>query len=235
VQFEPAEAKFAGSRVVDYELKSSGAKTTLRLTHSGFGSAPPPKAVTLVEMDRVAELAGLALELSPVGFRNTVAECWNYQLNALGDYCENHLGQTRSVSWVRQPILTSFVNAWSRLSGPGPTGLLHTARSEPRADASVKTSFTGLQPGDRYSFQTATGDTFTGKVLTYKENKQFAGTVENLNGILRILLSYTLGRPDVTVWLARYNDEKKALSAPDQQWGKLFEQRWTYMLAKNMM
>ncbi len=235
VQFEPAEAKLAPGRVVDYELKPNGTKTVLQLTHTGFASGLPAAGATLREMDQVDELAGLALELSPVGFRNTVAECWNYQLSALGDYCENHAGQVRSVSWVRLPLHTTFADAWSRLSGPGPSGLLHAQARGDMVLPSVKTSFAaGPQPGDRYSFQTATGDTFTGKVLTYKENKQFGGTVENLNGILRILLSYTVGKPDVSVWLARYGEQSKLLTVSEQQWNRLFEQRWTYILSKAM-
>jgi uncharacterized protein YndB with AHSA1/START domain len=237
VQFEPAEAKLAPApRVVDYELKPNGKKTTLQLTHSGFTTGLPHAAAarSMAEMGQVAELAGLALELSPLGFRNTVADCWNYQLNALGDYCENHTGQVRSVSWVRLPIQTSFPDAWSRLSGPGSTGLLHSpAAAETRLDPSVKTAFAaGLQPGDRYSFRTSTGDTFTGKVLTYKPNKQFGGTVDNMNGILRILLSYTVGRPDLSMWLARYGEHEKVHGVTEQRWNRLFEQRWTYALAK---
>jgi uncharacterized protein YndB with AHSA1/START domain len=233
-QFQPAEATFAPNRVVDYQLKADGDRTVLQLTHSGFDSPPASGQTLFAEANSVSELAGFARELSPLGFRNTVAECWNYQLSVLGDYCENHVGEVRTVSWVRQAIQMPFADAWSRLSGPGPAGLLHGGdpAAAARADTSVKRSFAGLQPGDRYSFQTIAGDTFTGKVLTYKENKQFGGTVENLNGILRIVLSYTVGRPDVSVWLARYGDQDYTHSLTKQKWDKLFEQRWANVLAK---
>lgn len=235
VQFEPALAKFTPPRVVDYELKANGNNTTLRLTHSGFAGTPAVPAALQAQQTSL-DVAGFAEELSPLGFRNTVAACWDYQLNALGDYCEAHVGQSRVVSWVRQPIQMSFADAWSRISGPGPTGLLHVT-SSPAVDPSHKTMFAGgLSPGDRYTFHAATGDTFTGRVLTYTPNKQFGGTVDNLNGILRILLSFTLGRPDVTVWLARYSGpQQKALTAADHQWNQLFSQRWAFQLAKAMV
>jgi uncharacterized protein YndB with AHSA1/START domain len=249
--FEPLISKYGSSRVVDYELAPSGNNTTLRLTHTGF-AAPPTLPVGLKGRETSLEVAGFAAELSPLGFRNTVAACWEYQLNALGDYCENHVGESRVVSWIRQPIQMSFAAAWDRLSGPGSTGLLH-APSAPAWDRvsgwgltsplpavapprSEKTSFlSDLAPGDRYSFHATTGDTFTGRVLTYTPNKQFGGTVDNMGGLLRILCSFTLGRPDVTIWLARYSSKQRALTVADHEWNQLVAQRWQFELARTMV
>lgn len=230
VQFEPAESKAAPPRIVDYTMTGSGGKTVLRLTHTGFDGTPPKQRLAAGALDRVDQ----SMQLSPLAFRGVVADCWRYQLSALGDYCENHVNQTRSLSWVRQPIQMSFAEAWSRISTPAEAGgkaLLSVPGSG--ATASGKTSFDGLKPGDQYSFQAITGDTFSGKVLTYIPNKQFGGTVENLNGIMRIFLSYTLGRPDIGVWLARYSKDAELVST--QQWHKLFEVRWANALANTMV
>jgi uncharacterized protein YndB with AHSA1/START domain len=229
VPLEPAELKTSAPRVVDFQFEGDGSKTVLRLTHSGFAVTPVRAELSPEALDRVQQ----TLELSPLGFRNVVADCWKYQLLSLGDYVENHLNQNRTVSWVRQPIQGSFEEAWSKLSGPATAGssakgLLHAEGA--KGHRSAKTSLTGLQVGDQYSFTAVTGDTFTGKVLSYKQNKQFVGTVENLNGIVRLLFSFTIGRPDVTVWLARYSSDADLAST--QTWAKLFEARWTTALAR---
>jgi uncharacterized protein YndB with AHSA1/START domain len=141
-------------------------------------------------------------------FQSAVAGCEVFQASALGHYVTLHFGAQRTVSWARVPSPKSYGEMWATLTGPN--GIL------------AKGSFEGLSKGDRYSIRTVTGDVFEGVVLSHIPNKQFAGTVENLNNsLLRIVLDNP-GTPEAGIWLASWGAQPAA--------NQVFEWRWTHAL-----
>ncbi|MGA7216670.1 MAG: SRPBCC domain-containing protein [Candidatus Sulfotelmatobacter sp.] len=141
-------------------------------------------------------------------FQSAVSSCAVYQLSALGQYVKSHFGEKRSVSWARTPSPKSYGEMWSRLTGEG--GIL------------AEGSFAGLNRGDKYSIRAVTGDVFEGVVISHVPNKQFAGTVENLNNsLLRIVLDRP-GATEAGVWLASWGAKPAA--------SQMFEWRWTHAL-----
>jgi hypothetical protein len=178
-------------------LKGGGGETLLHVTHSlnylGFES---------LASGAQANLRAMA---------NSVKSCWGHQFSALKDYAENHLGQTRTVSWAHATAKESQSATWARLTGPN--GIVSSGQ------------FAAMELGAKYSFTAPTGDTFSGVVIDSTPDKQFVGTVENLSGggILRIVLDHVNNEPGVTVWLATYGDESAA-NAP------VFEKRMTDLL-----
>jgi len=141
-------------------------------------------------------------------FQSAVAGCEVFQAQALGHYVTLHFGAQRSIAWARVPSPKSYGEMWSNLTGPG--GILS------------KGSFDGLSPNDRYSIRTVTGDVFEGVVLSHIPNKQFAGTVENMNNsLLRIVLDNP-GTPEAGIWLASWGANPAA--------NQVFEWRWVHAL-----
>jgi len=83
-------------RSVEYTIEASGAKTRLRLVHSGF-------------------VAGANWEKVYSG----VLRGWEFQFRSLRHYLERHDGQDRIVAWVKQPIDRTFEQVWKSLMGVG--------------------------------------------------------------------------------------------------------------------
>jgi len=156
------------------------------------------------------EHAGFGTSPEWVSFQNGVAGCEVFQNSALGHYVGSHFGEQRSVSWARVPFSKSYREMWSLLTGAN--GIL------------TEGSFKGLSRGDKYSIRAVTGDVFEGVIVSHIPNKQFAGTVENLNNsMLRIVLD----RPGVNeagIWLASWGAQPAA--------NQTFEWRWTNALQK---
>jgi hypothetical protein len=87
-----------------------------------------------------------------------------------------------------------------------------------------ESSFAELARTDKYSIRTVTGEVFEGTVISHIPNKQFAGTVENMNNsVLRIVLDNP-GTPEAGIWLASWGAQPAA--------SQLFEWRWTNALQR---
>jgi len=141
-------------------------------------------------------------------FQSAVAGCEVFQAQALGHYVTLHFNAQRTFSWARVPSTKSYGEMWANLTGPG--GIL------------AKGSIDGLSKGDQYSLQTVTGDVFEGVVLSHIPNKQFAGTVVNMNNsLLRIVLDNP-GVPEAGIWLASWGASPAA--------NQVFEWRWVHAL-----
>jgi uncharacterized protein YndB with AHSA1/START domain len=154
------------------------------------------------------EYAGFGTTPEWQRFQSTVGVCAAYQNAALGQYVKSHFGEQRTVSWARTPSTKSYGEMWSLLTGKN--GIL------------AEGSFAGLGRGDKYSIRTVTGDVFEGVVVSHVPNKQFAGTVENLNNsMLRIVLDRP-GAAEAGIWLASWGAQPAA--------NQTFEWRWTHAL-----
>jgi uncharacterized protein YndB with AHSA1/START domain len=79
---------------IDWHLEGTGASTTLRLVHSGFGR-------------------GSAWDDEYEG----VSVGWLLELNGLKHYLEQHRGEDRGVAWSRTVIPAPVDTVWSRLTG----------------------------------------------------------------------------------------------------------------------
>lgn len=141
-------------------------------------------------------------------FQSLVAGCGKYQNAALGHYVTAHFGEQRSVSWARTPSNKSYGEMWALLTGAN--GIF------------TEGSFAGLDRGDRYSIRTVAGDAFEGVVVSHIPNKQFAGTVENLNNSLLRIVVDTPGPNEAGIWLASWGAQPAA--------NQTFEWRWTNAL-----
>lgn len=197
--FQPAALKGA-KREIDFKLSSKSPTTLLQFEHTNIGAPGVNAAIS--------------------NFAQSMAACWEFQLNSLDIYASQHFGQNRTVSWARSLSPLSFGDTWNRVMGPqGLQAGLAQARAEQkggeRVDIHERTA-----KGQRYEMRAANGDTFNGTVLTHMPGKQFAGIVDNMDGaVLRVVLDHCAGRPETTVWLARYNYE-------DYEEAMLFEHRW---------
>jgi|SRR5271170_4380149 len=156
------------------------------------------------------EHAGFGTSQEWQRFQAVVAGCEVAQVATLGLYTKSHFGEQRSVSWARVPSSKNYREMWSALTGA--KGIL------------AEGSFKGLSRGDKYSIRAVTGDVFEGTVVSHIPNKQFAGTVENMNNsFLRIVLDNP-GVTEAGIWLASWGAQPAA--------NQTFEWRWTNALQK---
>ena len=136
---------------------------------------------------------------------------WQFELRGLRHYLERHRGQPRAVAWARETFPYSSEEAWNRLMGP--RGILREGSLE------------GLREGDRYSFLAANGDGFKGIIEVHEPQRQFTGTVENMNdALLRVKVEPLSGRGDATVWLSTYGIAQDEVDSFQRRWNELLRQ-----------
>ena len=136
---------------------------------------------------------------------------WQFELRGLRHYLERHPGQRRAVAWARGTFQFSTEDAWRRLMGA--RGILRQG------------SLDGLQEGDRYSIRAATGDSFMGIVEVNEPQRQFSGTVENMNdSLLRVKVEPLSGRGESTVWLSTYGVAQDEVDSFQGRWNELLRQ-----------
>lgn len=173
----------AARLLVDYFLESRGGTTVLRLVHSGFSQDAQ------WDDDFDAHQRG-----------------WNFELRSLRNYLEHHLGKTRHIAWVLQPVRVDLQEAWDRILG---------------AEGLVREG--GLAGnGERYGLTTVHGDRLEGQVFNNQPPWEFAGTVENLDhSLLRCGVETWTSRPEAQFWLSTWGDAARA---------ETFRNRWTETL-----
>ncbi len=142
---EPQETEEGPAQVaMDFELESRGGKTILRLVHSGFGGGADWED----EFD-------------------ATERGWNFELNNLKHYLENHQDERRQVVWARTLLLNTREEVWVRMMSE--SGFL------------LEGSVENLKPGDSYSIKTPGGFELKGRVITNKPPSDFYATVDNFN------------------------------------------------------
>jgi len=166
---------------VDYYVEGSGGRTKLRLVHSGFGK-------------------GALWD----DWFDGVRRGWDYELESLRHYLENHRGEERSVVWARRTIERRGAAGFEAIFAPG--GVLTG-------------SIAGLEPGDPYSLQAPGGTLLQGTVKVNDLGAQFAGTVEALNDAIFRVESFCHGdKQDLSVFVSAWGMDADTLRRIEEGW-----------------
>jgi uncharacterized protein YndB with AHSA1/START domain len=130
---------------------------------------------------------------------------WTFELRSLRLYLEHHLGRDRHAIFLVGPKTgLSDPEVWNRV--------LRDGFEAPELE--------GLSEGDPYSFPVGDGQTFSGRVLDYQPQKQFAGTVDQLeNGIFRI--EVFAAQPHL--WLGSWRGEPSAVDRFREPWRQMLD------------
>lgn len=173
---------------VDYYLDGDGGTTTLRLVHSGFGKG--------ADWD---------------DWYDGTRRGWDYELECLRHYLENHRSTERHVAWARHSFARAGDSVFDTVFGPD--GLLTTGTIE------------GLEPGAPYSLTAFDGTRVRGHVLVNEAGAHFAGTVADLNNACFRVESFAHGdQEEISVFVATWD-------VPEQQVRDL-EARWNERLGE---
>ncbi|MDH5804611.1 MAG: SRPBCC domain-containing protein [Gemmatimonadota bacterium] len=172
----PNESKFP--LATDYYLEGKGGKTILRVVTSGFGTGE--------DWD---------------GYFDGVRCGWNFELDGLKHYLENHHGTERIVAQASLKFSDGRASAWKRLTGPG--GWVS------------KSGIADLEEGSSYEITTATGDKFSGTVKLNEPERQFVATVIEWNNAL---FRFELFAESAVVWLSTYGVSEKDVRDLEARW-----------------
>lgn len=175
-------------------------------------------ATIVLEMTIDAGKGGARLRLVHSGFGHGagwddeiagISTGWQYELRSLRHYLRHHRGRDRFGAWAHTATTAAIPAVWSRLIAP---------------DA-FPIAASKLEAGEPYTITAATGDRFSGVIELYIPDREFAGTVRELdNGLFRFGTHPAGGRTGLTVWAATYD-------AGRQQWTRDFQQRAQSLLA----
>jgi len=193
----PAEETLAGpdearSRLseltVDYHIEGEGGVTTLRLVHTGFGQG--------AEWD---------------DWYDGIRRGWDYELECLRHYLENHHGQDRHVAWARRTIARTGTAAFDAVFGPD--GLLTTG------------SVAGLDHGAPYALKAFDGTEIRGNVLVNDGGGQFAGTFDGLNNGCFRVESFAHGdQQEINVFISTWDVPESRVRDMESRWQERLEQ-----------
>lgn len=118
---------------------------------------------------------------------------WQFELRSLRHYLRRHKGRDRHAGWARIATAERPEAAWARLVGPNGFTL----------------SGASLEAGN--PFKVETGDhRFTGTIELYNSERQFFGTVRELDdGVFRLSTYRANGKTGVDVWLSSYTPDPR--------------------------
>jgi uncharacterized protein YndB with AHSA1/START domain len=120
---------------------------------------------------------------------------WAFELRGLAHYLANHRGSDRHIGWGTVSSGASHSAVWQRLLGPGGYHL------EAKA----------LLPGEPYSARTPAGDRFSGVIVLHLPEREFVGTVRELEeGLFRLGTWSGGGAVGVNLWIATWSPARKA-------------------------
>lgn len=130
---------------------------------------------------------------------------WTFELRSLRLYLEHHLGRDRHAIFLVGPN--------TGLSGP-------EVWDRTLRDGFEAPELGGLSEGDRYSFPVGDGETFSGRVLDYQPQRQFAGTVDQLqDGIFRI----EVFGAQAHLWLGTWKGDPAAVDRFKESWRQMLD------------
>jgi hypothetical protein len=120
---------------------------------------------------------------------------WAYELRDLAHYLAHHRGEDRHVGWATVTCAEPHDTVWRRLLGPG--GFALTA---PR-----------LEAGETFRVRTPGGAALSGTILLHVPERQFVGTVAELDeGVFRLETWSGGGATGVNVWIATWSTSHAA-------------------------
>ncbi len=120
---------------------------------------------------------------------------WAYELRDLAHYLAHHRGKDRHVGWATLSCETPHAAVWRRLLGPG--GFALTARR--------------LAEGEPFRVRTPGGAELAGRILLHVPERQFVGTVGELDeGVFRLETWSGGGATGVNVWIAAWSPSHAA-------------------------
>lgn len=129
---------------------------------------------------------------------------WSFMLVNLRHYLERHAGTPRRVAWPRQKTELSREEAYRRLAAAG--GLFREGTG-------------GLKDGAEYMLETATGESFEGRVQFVRPPRGFCLTVRHLNDALFLLtIEGIAGQHEAQIWLSTYNLSQAKVEASEMDW-----------------
>ena len=172
-----AESTQAVPVMVDYYLESQGGQTTLRIVHSGFG-------------------AGADWDEEYEGVRTG----WEFEIQILRHYLENHRSQPRHMFWVRASVDTSHESAWKQL-----TALF-------RGLAQMQ-----YRPGDRVALDTTFGDLISGTVMTHQAPRAF-GLLADDSSIFRLAVDKCGGHLEAGIWIESWGNTAGEVEVQKRRW-----------------
>jgi len=137
---------------------------------------------------------------------------WGFMLTNLRHYLERHAGTPRSVAWPRQKVGVSREEAYRRLVAPG--GLFREGAG-------------GLAAGTDYMLESATRESFEGRVEFVQAPRGFCLSVRHLNDALLWLTIEGAGPEyDVQLWLSAYGLPQSKVESFEKEWagvlGRIF-------------
>ena len=129
---------------------------------------------------------------------------WAFMLVNLRHYLERHAGMARAVAWPRQKTKLSRDEAYRRLAAPG--GLFREGAG-------------GLKVDGEYMLESASGESYEGRVEFVKPPRGFCLSVRHLNDALFWLtIEGIAGEHEAQIWLSTYNLPQAKVEAFEQQW-----------------
>jgi len=129
---------------------------------------------------------------------------WGFMLLNLRHYLERHAGTPRLVAWPRHKTEFSRDEAYRRLAAPG--GLFREGAG-------------GIKEGADYMLESATGESFEGRVEFVRPPRGFCLSVRHLNDALFWLtIEGGAGRHEAQIWLSTYNLPQAKVEAFERQW-----------------
>ncbi|HEX9728631.1 MAG TPA: SRPBCC domain-containing protein [Gemmatimonadales bacterium] len=120
---------------------------------------------------------------------------WAFELGGLAHYLARHRGKDRHVGWGTLSTGASHADVWRRLLGEG--GYAIEARA--------------LAAGEPYTVRTPEGTTLSGIIRLHHAQREFVGTVRELDdGLLRLGSWAGGGATGVNVWVATWSPAHQA-------------------------
>jgi uncharacterized protein YndB with AHSA1/START domain len=125
-----------------------------------------------------------------------ISSGWQFELRSLRHYLTHHRGRDRQIGWAMITTDEPAAAAWERLF-----------------DAEGFPIEGQREVGSPYAVNLPTGDRLTGGVVLHLPEREFAGTVAELNqGLFRLCIHRAGGRTGVIVVLATYDGDRERVS-----------------------
>jgi uncharacterized protein YndB with AHSA1/START domain len=134
---------------------------------------------------------------------------WGFMLLNLRHYLERHAGTPRRVAWPRRKVSVSREEAYRRLAAPG--GLFREGAG-------------GLKAGGEYMLESATGESYEGRVEFVRPPRGFCLSVRHLNdALLWLTIEGIPGEHEVQLWLSSYGISQTLVESFEKMWAGVLE------------
>jgi uncharacterized protein YndB with AHSA1/START domain len=135
---------------------------------------------------------------------------WDFMLANLRLALEVHPGIDRKVAWPRKILSISREEAYRRLAAPG---MLFDDGLPPN-----------LKTGDALTLETATGESWSGRVEMISPPRGFGLRISEWNdALVWLTIEGVSGRYEAQIWLSAYGIPDERVSEFEQNWKREFE------------